>query len=170
MGIIGGMSVATVLATAVGGPVAGTLTISGLVGAKNYFKKFTHYTKEQNTHEKDMVRDYEEAMKKMAYWKGIMNNPNLSRWKKRKATSQYKKYERATQSDFEDTKSLSTGLITLLSLPTLDATQQNLLNYSLYEAYARLAVYKETKHNFLKANNGAQVEQEMLDLEKTLKL
>lgn len=164
--IIGG----TIVWTAFLWPARWTVLAAWVVGGKNYFKKHTHYTKEQNTHEKDMVKDYEETMKKMAYWRAIMNNKDLSRWKKRKAKSQYKKYERATQSDFEDTKTLSDGLITLLSTSTLSPEEKNLLNYSLYEAYARLTVYRETKHNFLKANNGSQVEQEMLNLEKSLQL
>ena len=73
--MIAGIGGAAFLTTALGGaPLLASGVSAALIGAKNYIKKHTHYTKEQKAHEQDMVRNYDEEMGKIRKWEKILNN------------------------------------------------------------------------------------------------
>ncbi|MDR0608183.1 MAG: hypothetical protein LBG52_07800 [Candidatus Peribacteria bacterium] len=76
----GGIVGATAGAVAAGWATAGVA--GGTVGFKNFIAKRTHHTKEQNTHEKDLTRDYANVKKKMEGWKIDMENKDLPWWKR----------------------------------------------------------------------------------------
>ena len=67
-------------ATAFASGLAGTATLSGLVWIKNFVKKWTHHTKEQNTYEKNLTRNYEEEIAQMKEWERIRDEKD-SEWK-----------------------------------------------------------------------------------------
>jgi hypothetical protein len=65
--IAGGAAAGIVATHAAGRTSAGTA--GGLTFFKNFIAKWTHHTKEQNTHEKDITRDYAKIKAKMDGWR-----------------------------------------------------------------------------------------------------
>ncbi|MDR2540545.1 MAG: hypothetical protein LBD11_01885 [Candidatus Peribacteria bacterium] len=165
------------LATALGASavVAGGVTAgaSGIVvGFRTFVKKWTHHTKEQNTHEKDTTRDFTNVQAKMAQWRAEKDDKSLSWWKRYKAKRQYELYETTTQSaeKFADTKQLSDTIMKGLTLSNLSEQESDTFNLVILDAYARLDFYRSKGHNFLKSENANQIEQDFRALEKSLQL
>jgi hypothetical protein len=159
-------------ATAFGAGLTTALVSGGTVGFKNFVAKWTHHTKEQNTHEKDLTRDHANVKKKMEGWKADMNNKDLP-WRKRyRAKRQYQLYETTTQNMemFADTQQLSEVIMKGLTENDLSGEEQNAFNLTVLDAYARLDFYRRQGHNFLKSEDVNKIEQDFHALEKALQL
>ena len=175
-------AVAAAGASAFAAGLAGTATLSGLVWAKNFVKKWTHHTKEQNTYEKNLTRNYEEEIAKMKERERIMSEKNsegkYTNWwfKRYKAKRQLELYGKATQEHLQNenegnTKELSDFIYTALErYDSLNADEKNALNCTLLDAKARLETYWAKWHNFLKSKNKNQIERDFYDLENALNL
>ncbi|MDR0282010.1 MAG: hypothetical protein LBI53_01440 [Candidatus Peribacteria bacterium] len=149
--------------------------MSGAVGFKNFVKKWTHHTKEQNTHEKNLVRDYDKVTKRMELWRQDMGNNWLGKWipgKRYKGKRQRELYDQTTQHNFADTKETTDFIMAGLTKlkPTSSAYDKNQYNFAVMEAKARLDMYKQSGHNFLKSNEASKIEQDMRELERALLL
>lgn len=163
---------------------AGSAIASWVVWVTNAIKKYTHYTKEQNTFEKNLARDYEHEMKEMKKWERIMEeeddewNYKYSRFKRYKAKRQLELYWSTTQSELLKKKEWTTKqIVNLLYIwlekydnGTIDPVEQNELNKMLLDARARLQSYWALWHNFLKSNDKNVIEQEFYELENALNL
>ena len=162
---------------------AGTAFMSGTVWLKNFVKKWTHHTKEQNTYEKNLTRDYENEIKKMKKWEKIMEeqddewNYTHSWFARYKAKRQLELYWKTTQAELQNkhdwnTKEiidiLYTGLGKRDNNTLTDLKDINNFNKTLLDAMARLQIYRELWHNFLKSKEGNQIEREFYDLENVL--
>lgn len=165
------------LATAVGASAvtAGGVTAvaSGIVvGFRTFVKKWTHHTKEQNTHEKDTTRDFANVQAKMAQRRAEKDDKSLSWWKRYKAKRQYELYETTTQSadKFADTRQLSDLIMKGVAGNALSVEEENAFNAVVLDAYARLDFYRNKGHNYLKSENVNQIEQDFRALEKSLQL
>ena len=142
-----------------------TGTFAGMTGFKNFIKKWTHYTKEQNTHEKNMTRNLSNELAKIERRK----QDSLLKWVKNwyrshRAKRQLELYNNATQ-DFFGTKEISKKLLDFwatLNTPS-DAEKAEILN-TLVDAKARLEAYYETGHNFLASEDLAHIESDMNEL------
>ena len=162
--------------------LAATLTLSGLVWAKNFVKKWSHHTKEQNTYEKNLTRNYEEEIAKMKERERIMtekdSNGKYTNWwfKRYRAKRQLELYGKTTQSELQNentwnTRELSDFIYTALErYDTLNPDEKNALNCTLLDAKARLETYWAKWHNFLKSKNKNQIEKDFYDLENALNL
>ena len=142
-----------------------TGTFAGMTGFKNFIKKWTHYTKEQNTHEKNMTRNLSNELAKIekrkqdSLLKGVKNL-----YRSYRAGRQLNLYNNATQ-DFFGTKEISKKLLDFwatLNTPS-DAEKAEILN-TLVDAKARLEAYYETGHNFLASEDLAHIESDMNEL------
>ena len=142
-----------------------TGTFAGMTGFKNFIKKWTHYTKEQNTHEKNMTRNLSNELAKIEKRK----QDSLLKWVKnlyrsKRAKRQLNLYNNATQ-DFFGTKEISKKLLDFwatLNIPS-DAEKAEILS-TLIDAKARLEAYYETGHNFLASEDLAHIESDMNEL------
>ena len=142
-----------------------TGTFAGMTGFKNFIKKWTHYTKEQNTHEKNMTRNLSNELAKIERRK----QDSLLKWVKNlyrsyRAKRQLNLYNNATQ-DFFGTKEISKKLLDFwatLNTPS-DTEKAEILN-TLVDAKARLEAYYETGHNFLASEDLAHIESDMNEL------
>ena len=142
-----------------------TGTFAGMTGFKNFIKKWTHYTKEQNTHEKNMTRNLSNELAKIEKRK----QDSLLKWVKnlyrsKRAKRQLNLYNNATQ-DFFGTKEISKKLLDFwatLNTPS-DAEKAEILS-TLVDAKARLEAYYETGHNFLASEDLAHIESDMNEL------
>ena len=142
-----------------------TGTFAGMTGFKNFIKKWTHYTKEQNTHEKNMTRNLSNELAKIEKRK----QDSLLKWVKnlyrsKRAKRQLNLYNNATQ-DFFGTKEISKKLLDFwatLNIPS-DAEKAEILS-TLVDAKARLEAYYETGHNFLASEDLAHIESDMNEL------
>ena len=162
--------------------LAATLTLSGLVWAKNAIKKYTHHTKEQNTYEKNLTRNYEEEIAKMKEWERIRTEKDsewkyTNSWFKRyRAKRQLELYWKTTQVELQNentwnTRELSNIIYSSLErYDTLNPDEKNALNCNLLDAKARLESYWAKWHNFLKSKNKNQIERDFYDLENALNL
>jgi hypothetical protein len=162
--------------------LAATLTLSGLVWAKNAIKKYTHHTKEQNTYEKNLTRNYEEEIAKMKEWERIRTEKDsdwkyTNSWFKRyRAKRQLELYWKTTQAELQNentwnTRELSNIIYSSLErYDTLNPDEKNALNCNLLDAKARLETYWAKWHNFLKSKNKNQIERDFYDLENSLNL
>ena len=165
-----------------GSALAATATVSGLVWAKNFVKKWTHHTKEQNTYEKNLTRNYEEEIAKMKEREKIMSEKDsegkYTNWwfKRYKAKRQLELYGKTTQEHLQNenkgnTKELSDLIYTALErYDSLNADEKNALNHTLLHAKARLETYWTKWHNFLKSKDKNQIERNFYDLENALNL
>ena len=146
---------------------------SGLIGATNYFKKKSHYTKEVDEYEKRNAMNHQEEERIMQKWKDILNGTTRATWRqKQQAKKQLKKYASTTVQALRDTKTLSDSLMDLVSLPTQNLTpmQRNQLHERLIHSYARVKLFKGQGRNFLSSQTEAQAEQDMASLEKAIDL
>ena len=160
-------------ATAWVGAVAWAAITTGVfgayVGTTNAIKKWTHHTKEQNTHEKNVVTDYRNEQQKIQQWQN--DALNGSWWRKYKAKRQLALYDQTTQENIQLTKQIE-EYITNLSSKTWPLTPQedNFMRCNLIEGWARLKYYREMWHNFLASENVDSTEKDMMRLEKAITL
>lgn len=146
-----------------------TAGFAGLVWTTNAVKKWTHHTKEQNTHEKNRVTDYRNEQRKIQEWQNQALNGRW--WKKYKAKRQLALYDQTTQENIKLSNQI-TEILTNLSSKTTQLTTNELqaMHWSLIEWWARLKYYQETGHNFLASESVDQTEKDMKRLEKAIYL
>ena len=148
-----------------------TWWVAGMTGFKNYIKKRTHYTKEQNTHEKNMTRNLSNELAKIEKRKEDTQLKGAKNWyRSYRAGRQLDLYNNATQS-FEKTKTISEKLLafgTSLKSPTKE--EELIAKEILREAKARLEAYYKTGHNFLASENMAQIESDMNELHMAISM
>ena len=151
-------------------PIATTIWISGLVWVTNFIKKHTHITKEQKTHEKQLVSDYDKTMRKVAE-----RQNTLSTWKWRTSYKRYKAkrqlvlYNYTTQNDIKIANNITNTIDNISSkVWTLTPLEIDELRYNLIEWWARLKYYNNKWHNFLASKEKAKTEEDMNKLEKAL--
>ena len=142
-----------------------TGTFAGMTGFKNFIKKWTHYTKEQNTHEKNMTRNLSNELAKIEKRKQDSLLKGAKNWyRSHRAKRQLELYNNATQ-DFFGTKEISKKLLDFwatLNTPS-DTEKAEILN-TLIDAKARLEAYYQTWHNFLASEDLAHIESDMNEL------
>lgn len=156
----------------VGTSILTTSTFAGTTGFMNFVKKRTHHTKEQNTHEKDLTRDYDNQQKLIQQWKDATMKKGAKNWFKRyKAQRQLELYDQTTQQNMVKTKEVNEALLAFATSlrPLSDGERQNLLAFVM-GAKARLQAYWETGHNFLASNSREEVESDMDQLHQALLL
>ena len=142
-----------------------TGTFAGMTGFKNFIKKWTHYTKEQNTHEKNMTRNLSNELAKIEKRK----QDSLLKWAKNwyrsyRAKRQLELYNNATQ-DFFGTKEISKKLLDFwATLNTPSDTEKDEILNTLVDAKARLEAYYQSWHNFLASEDLAHIESDMNEL------
>lgn len=172
-----GLSVGTGLLTwGLGfGAVAAAAITTGVsassVGGMNALKKRTHFTKEQNTHEKNVVTDYRNEQKKIAERQNNALNGKRYQWKTYKSKRQLALYDQTTQENIQISNSISDTITDLSSkIGGLDAKEENYMKKNLIQGRVRLKYYRENGHNFLASNEKEQIEKDMKRLEKSLVL
>ena len=165
-----------------GSALAATATVSGLVWAKNFIKKWTHHTKEQNTYEKNLTRNYEEEIAQMRERERIRDEKDsegkYTNWwfKRYKAKRQLELYGKTTQEHLQNesegnTRELSDFIYAWLErYDSLNPDEKNALNCTLLDAKARLETYWALWHNFLKSKDKNLIEKDFYDLENALNL
>ena len=178
---VSGMVGISVLANLAGGPLglgvvwAGILTTSTVAwtsGFMNFVKKWTHHTKEQNTHEKSLTHSFgREQLRKEQWQKDLTLKGAKNCFKRYHARRQLELYDQTTQQNIEKTSDVSQTLLSFAtSLRALyDADKQNFLTF-LMRAKARLEAYQNTGHNFLVSDSPELVEQDMNQLYKAILL
>ena len=148
-----------------------TWWVAGMTGFKNYIKKWTHYTKEQNTHEKNLTRNLGNELAKIEKRKEDTQLKGAKNWyRSYRAGRQLDLYNNATQS-FEKTKTISEKLLafgTSLKSPTEE--ERSLAKAALREAKSRLEAYYKTGHNFLASENITQIESDMNELHMAISM
>lgn len=155
---------------AVWSSILATWVSSTLVGWMNLFKKWSHYTKEQNTHEKNITTDFDDTIDKIRQWQDDAASRWVRNWFKRyKARRQLKLYNDTTQGNIALIEDLSNNISDILSDPNpLDDHQEDLLKLLLIEAKSRLMVYYDTWHNFLASKTRWENEQDMNKLHQLI--
>lgn len=139
------------------------------VGAMNALKKFTHYTKEQNTHEKNVVTDYRQEQAKLAERQNRALNGKRYQWRTYKAKRQLALYDQTTQENIQISNSINDTITDLSSkIGKLDPKEENYMKKNLIQGWARLKYYRESWHNFLASNEKKQIERDMKRLEKSI--
>jgi len=178
---VGGMVGISGLATLTGGPLglgvvwAGILTTSTVAwtsGFMNFVKKWTHHTKEQNTHEKSLTHSFGREQLRKEQWQKDLTLKGAKNWFKRyHARRQLELYDQTTQQNIEKTSDVSQTLLSFAtSLRALsEADKLNFLTF-LMRAKARLEAYQNTGHNFLVSDSPELVEQDMNQLYKAILL
>ena len=148
-----------------------TWWVAGMTGFKNYIKKWTHYTKEQNTHEKNLTRNLGNELAKIEKRKEDTQLKGAKNWyRSYRAGRQLDLYNNATQS-FEKTKTISEKLLafgTSLKSPTEE--ERSLAKAALREAKSRLEAYYKTGHNFLASENITHIESDMNELHMAINM
>ncbi len=141
----------------------------------NALKKRTHYTKEQNTHEKNMVTDNKaekeriEALKALTSWEKRYNQKWFKQKRKvYKAGRQLKLYNEATQQDLQVTDTITQSIMSQAS--KLNWIDNSKLEESLIAWLARLDYYREIWHNFLASQDKEKIESDFNKLEKSILL
>jgi hypothetical protein len=148
-----------------------TWTSATSVWLFNYFKKYTHYTKEQNTHEKNVVTEKSTTQQEIIERQKQAINGKWYERKTYKAKRQLALYDQTTQENVVVAQNISDTLTDISSTPwALTESESNYLHKLLIEWWARLQMYNETWHNFLASNNANQTEHDFLRLEKSLVL
>ena len=160
---------ATLWTSAVVWAAVSTWVFGSYVWFTNYIKKWTHHTKEQNTHEKNVVTDYRNEQARIQNWQNDALNGRG--WRKYKAKRQLALYDETTQANIQLSNQI-TEYITNLSAKTwtLTANEDNFMRLNLIEWWARLQYYKQMGHNFLASENVDQTEKDMKRLEKAITL
>ena len=148
-----------------------TWWVAGMTGFKNYIKKRTHYTKEQNTHEKNMTRNLSNELAKIEKRKEDTQLKGAKNWyRSYRAGRQLNLYNNATQS-FEKTKTISEKLLAFgTSLKTPTEEEKSLAKEILREAKSRLEAYYKTGHNFLASENITHIESDMNELHMAINM
>ena len=148
-----------------------TWWVAGMTGFKNYIKKWTHYTKEQNTHEKNMTRNLSNELAKIEKRKEDTQLKGAKNWyRSYRAGRQLDLYNNATQS-FEKTKTISEKLLAFgTSLKTPTEEERSLAKAALREAKSRLEAYYNTGHNFLASENITHIESDMNELHMAINM
>jgi len=148
-----------------------TWWVAGMTGFKNYIKKRTHYTKEQNTHEKNMTRNLSNELAKIEKRKEDTQLKGAKNWyRSYRAGRQLDLYNNATQS-FEKTKTISEKLLAFgTSLKTPTEEEKSLAKEILREAKSRLEAYYKTGHNFLASENITHIESDMNELHMAINM
>ena len=161
--------VATAWMSAVAWAAVTTWVFGSYVWFSNYIKKWTHHTKEQNTHEKNVVTDYRNEQAKIQNWQNTALNGRW--WKKYKAKRQLALYDQTTQANIQLSNQIS-EYITNLSAKTwtLTPNEENFMKLNLIEWWARLKYYRAMWHNFLASERVDETEKDMRKLEKAITL
>ena len=148
-----------------------TWWVAGMTGFKNYIKKWTHYTKEQNTHEKNLTRNLGNELAKIEKRKEDTQLKGAKNWyRSYRAGRQLDLYNNATQS-FEKTKTISEKLLAFgTSLKTPTEEEKSLAKEILREAKSRLEAYYNTGHNFLASENITHIESDMNELHMAINM
>ena len=148
-----------------------TWWVAGMTGFKNYIKKWTHYTKEQNNHEKNMTRNLSNELAKIEKRKEDTQLKGAKNWyRSYRAGRQLDLYNNATQS-FEKTKTISEKLLAFgTSLKTPTEEEKSLAKEILREAKSRLEAYYNTGHNFLASENITHIESDMNELHMAINM
>ena len=156
----------------VGTSILTTSTFAATSGFTNFIKKRTHYTKEHNTHEKNLTHDFDAEQIKIAQWQADLEKKWAKNWRTRyKAKRQLYLYNNSTQKDIIKTEDFTKDLLWFsTSLRPLTPWDRESLTHLLMEGKARLDAYYETGHNFLASSSKEVVESDMLKLHKALQL
>ena len=156
----------------VGTSILTTSTFAATSGFTNFIKKRTHYTKEHNTHEKNLTHDFDAEQIKIAQWQADLEKKWAKNWRTRyKAKRQLDLYNNSTQKDIIKTEDFTKDLLWFsTSLRPLTPWDRESLTHLLMEGKARLDAYYETGHNFLASSSKEVVESDMLKLHKALQL
>ncbi|HKL44414.1 MAG TPA: hypothetical protein VJ892_03985 [Candidatus Absconditabacterales bacterium] len=168
-----GVSVGTGLLTGGLGTVAAAAITTGVtassVGGVNAIKKYAHHTKEQNTHEKNVVTDYRNEQKKIAEWQNQALNGKRHQRKTYKAKRQLALYDQTTQENINVTHTITDSILDLSSkVGSLTPKEDNYMKKNLIEGWTRLKYYRDRGHNFLASNENDKVEKDFKELEKSL--
>ena len=156
----------------VGTSILTTSTFVATSGFTNFIKKRTHYTKEHNTHEKNLTHDFDAEQIKIAQWQQDLEKKWAKNRRTRyKAKRQLDLYNNSTQKDIIKTEDFTKNLLWFsTSLRPLTPWDREALTHLLMEGKARLDAYYETGHNFLASSSKEAVESDMLKLHKALQL
>ena len=156
----------------VGTSILTTSTFAATSGFTNFIKKRTHYTKEHNTHEKNLTHDFDAEQTKIAQWQQDLEKKWAKNWRTRyKAKRQLDLYNNSTQKDIIKTEDFTKDLLWFsTSLRPLTSWDRDALTHLLMQGKARLDAYYETGHNFLASSSKEVVESDMLKLHKALQL
>ena len=156
----------------VGTSILTTSTFAATSGFTNFIKKRTHYTKEHNTHEKNLTHDFDAEQIKIAQWQQDLEKKWAKNRRTRyKAKRQLDLYNNSTQKDIIKTEDFTKNLLWFsTSLRPLTPWDRESLTHLLMEGKARLDAYYETGHNFLASSSKEVVESDMLNLHKALQL
>lgn len=156
----------------VGTSILTTGTFAATSGFTNFIKKRTHYTKEHNTHEKNLTHDFDAEQTKIAQWQADLEKKWAKNRRTRyKAKRQLDLYNNSTQKDIIKTEDFTKDLLWFsTSLRPLTSWDRDVLTHLLMQGKARLDAYYETGHNFLASSSKEVVESDMLKLHKALQL
>ena len=156
----------------VGTSILTTSTFAATSGFTNFIKKRTHYTKEHNTHEKNLTHDFDAEQTKITQWQADLEKKWAKNWRKRyKAKRQLDLYNNSTQKDIIKTEDFTKDLLWFsTSLRPLTPWDREALTHLLMQGKARLDAYYETGHNFLASSSKEVVESDMLKLHRALQL
>lgn len=138
----------------------------------NFVKKWTHHTKEQNTHEKNLTHTFGKEQMRRAQWqKDLTLKGAKNRYKKYHAKRQLELYDQTTQQNIVSTQEVTQTLLAFsTSLRPLTPENQRIIYEYLMQAKARLEAYQATGHNFLASESPELVEQDMNLLHKAIVL
>ena len=156
----------------VGTSILTTSTFAATSGFTNFIKKRTHYTKEHNTHEKNLTHDFDAEQTKITQWQADLEKKWAKNWRTRyKAKRQLDLYNNSTQKDIIKTEDFTKDLLWFsTSLRPLTPWDREALTHLLMQGKARLDAYYETGHNFLASSSKEVVESDMLKLHRALQL
>ena len=156
----------------VGTSILTTSTFAATSGFTNFIKKRTHYTKEHNTHEKNLTHDFDAEQTKIAQWQADLEKKWAKNRRTRyKAKRQLDLYNNSTQKDIIKTEDFTKDLLWFsTSLRPLTSWDRDALTHLLMQGKARLDAYYEMGHNFLASSSKEVVESDMLKLHKALQL
>jgi hypothetical protein len=100
----------------------------------NAIKKWTHYTKEQNTHEKNIVTDNANEKAKLDKRHDIALNGKRYSWKKYKANRQLALYNDSTQQNIEISNTITDAITDICSeVRKLTPQEENYLKKNLIQ-------------------------------------
>ena len=138
----------------------------------NFVKKWTHHTKEQNTHEKSLTHSFgREQLRKEQWQRNLMLKGAKNWFKRHHAQRQLELYDQTTQQNMEKASDVSRYLLAFSSsLRPLTPSDENMISRYLIQAKARLEAYQKTGHNFLASESPEFVEQDMNQLHKAITL
>lgn len=155
----------------VGTSILTTSAFAGTAGFTNFIKKRTHYTKEHNTHEKNLTQNYDLEQAKIAKWQADLEKKGAKNWRTRyKAKRQLDLYNNSTQKMIKTEEVTASILGFATSMRPLTEQDKNQLIGFLLSGKSALDAYYETGHNFLASSSKEAVEEDMLKLHKALHL